>query len=193
MARAFAIILAGGRSARMGRDKGRLRLDGRSMLARAVDACASCDGVVVVAPVLPDDVDPRSVSLALENPPFGGPVAGIAAGLAALPAARPTDEVLLLACDLPRVGEVAALLASTTMSADGACLVDSTGYPQFLAARYRRAALTSALLDAGGSRNRSVGSVLGGLDLALIPAADIAMDVDTPSDATAAGVRLTDI
>lgn len=190
MTRLFAIILAGGRSARMGRDKGSLRLEGRSLVARAVGACAGCDGIVVVAPELPDEVDPGAVGLALEDPPFGGPVAGIAAGLEALPTCRPSDEVLLLACDLPLVVDVVQHLRAVPLGADGACLVDATGYSQFLAGRYRRPALTGALPSLTQARGRSVRSVLGRLDLALIAAPGITHDLDTPADAAAAGVQL---
>jgi molybdopterin-guanine dinucleotide biosynthesis protein A len=183
MTRLFAIILAGGRSARMGRDKGSLRLEGRSLVARAVGACAGCDGIVVVAPELPDEVDPGAVGLALEDPPFGGPVAGIAAGLEALPTCRPSDEVLLLACDLPLVVDVVQHLRAVPLGADGACLVDATG-------RYRRPALTGALPSLTQARGRSVRSVLGRLDLARIASPGITHDLDTPADAAAAGVQL---
>ena len=61
MQRRFAIILGGGRSARMGRDKRALMLGGRSLLALAVDACAGRDRIVVVTPDLPGDVPPERV------------------------------------------------------------------------------------------------------------------------------------
>ena len=81
----YAIVLGGGRSARMGHDKRDLVLDGRSLLARATDACVGRQVIVAVTPALPHDVDPTGVQRVLEDPPFGGPVAGLAAGLAALP------------------------------------------------------------------------------------------------------------
>ena len=116
MQRRFAIILGGGRSARMGRDKRALVLDGRSLLALAVDACADRDLIVTVTPDLPWDVPTGRVTCTLEDPPFGGPAAGIAAGLAALPPALPGDEVLLLACDLPRVADIVAVLDAAPLA-----------------------------------------------------------------------------
>ncbi|MFT3860638.1 molybdenum cofactor guanylyltransferase [Micropruina sp.] len=186
-----AIVLAGGRSARMGRDKGKLVLRGRSLVAHAVAACrdrGGCDHVVVVAPHLPDDLPPGSALLALEHPPFGGPVAGLAAGLAALPPAQPDGEVLVLACDLPRVAEIVSLLTTAELGTDGTCLVDSGDVPQYLAGRYCRRSLTSALpAEVDGA---ALKSTLSGLRLRLVPAPGLTSDVDTPAQADAFGVRL---
>jgi len=70
-------VLAGGKSARFGSDKALAELDGRTLIARAVDALSGwCEHVVVVgretapAPTLPDW--PRSDM---------GPLAGLAAAL----------------------------------------------------------------------------------------------------------------
>jgi hypothetical protein len=70
-------VLAGGQSSRFGSDKALAELDGRTLLARAVEALqAQCDAVVVVGredapvPTLPDR--PR---------PGMGPLGGIAAAL----------------------------------------------------------------------------------------------------------------
>jgi len=184
----YAIILGGGRSERMGRDKRALVLGGRSMLARAVLACAVRDRVVVVSPDLPTDVAASRVILTLEDPPYGGPVAGIAAGLAALGPARPDDEVLLLACDLPQVADVVAALDAVPMGPDGVCLLDAEAYPQYLAGRYRHRALSRALAAVVDTRGVSVRRLMAGLDLAQVPAAAITRDVDTPADAREAGI-----
>lgn len=70
-------VLAGGRSTRFGSDKALAELDGRTLIARAVEALeGQCDAVVVVgreeapAPTLPDW--PRADM---------GPLAGVAAAL----------------------------------------------------------------------------------------------------------------
>ena len=212
--RRFAIILGGGRSARMGRDKRALILGGRSLLGLAVDACAGRDRIVVVTPDLPADVDPSRVVRVLEDPPFGGPVAGIAAGVAALPPAEPGDEVLLLACDLPHVPAIVATLDAVPLvelvetssrppgvstsstnegdlrdrATDGVCLLDAEDWPQYLAARYRRDALAARLAAVGDPRALSVRRLMAGLELRRVPAPDIAADVDTPDDAAAAGI-----
>ena len=79
-----AIILAGGAGRRLGgRDKSALTVAGRPLLSRVLQAVIRARRVVVVGQVeVPDGVGQVS-----EDPPGGGPVAGIAAGLAEL--ARP--------------------------------------------------------------------------------------------------------
>lgn len=73
----LGVVLAGGQSSRFGSDKALAKLDGQTLIARAVDQLAGwCDHVVVVgraiapAPTVPDW--PR---------PGMGPLAGIAAAL----------------------------------------------------------------------------------------------------------------
>ncbi len=81
-----AIVLAGGRAARMaGTDKIRADVGGQSVLGRVLAACAGARIVVVGPPELADVVDETGL-LVREHPPFDGPVAGCRAGLAALDA-----------------------------------------------------------------------------------------------------------
>lgn len=79
------MILAGGKSSRLGGvPKARLRYDGATLLQRAVAAVRGAGRVVVVGPdpgTLPD-----GTLTAREDPPYAGPAAAIAAGLAALEA-----------------------------------------------------------------------------------------------------------
>ncbi|GEA89892.1 hypothetical protein CCE01nite_38410 [Cellulomonas cellasea] len=83
-----ALLLAGGRARRLGGvSKPDVVVSGRRLLAYALDAAASGPGggarrTVVVAPG--SVAVPGGVLRTLEEPPDGGPVAGIAAGLAAL-------------------------------------------------------------------------------------------------------------
>src|SRR5437899_11335341 len=78
------VVLAGGRSSRMGRPKAWLPFHGQPMLARVLDRLAPLfeEQVVVRAPgqELPD-VEARFVA---DEQPGLGPVAGLAAGLAAV-------------------------------------------------------------------------------------------------------------
>lgn len=92
-----AFILAGGNSTRMGTDKAFVMLDGRTLLARALDLCRTIASDVRIvghskkfAPFAP----------ALEDVfPGCGPLAGIHAALRA----SQTDLNLVLAVDLPFV------------------------------------------------------------------------------------------
>ena len=85
---AAGIVLAGGRSRRFGRDKLAASMpDGRTVLTRAVEAIASVvDLVAIVIP--PDgptpDALPQHILVVRDPQAFGGPVAGILAGLEAL-------------------------------------------------------------------------------------------------------------
>src|SRR5512135_208623 len=96
------VVLAGGRSSRMGTPKAALEWHGSTLLRRTVGILARATGgpIVVVRaagqplPALPPDVhvvdDPR---------PDQGPLQGIAAGLAAL--AGRADVAFVSATDLP--------------------------------------------------------------------------------------------
>src|SRR5690606_27635971 len=94
-----SLILAGGRSSRLGHsDKRKLVIDGETLLARAVDAVrqVAARHIVIVGDEGVDDVP-----TVREQPAFGGPVAAIAAGLRALP--DDADAVLVIACDMPGI------------------------------------------------------------------------------------------
>ena len=94
-----AVILAGGRSRRMGMDKALLRLPsgGPTLIERVVAAArAVADDVVVVAEDA-ERLPPMPVRTVPDAIPRAGPLAGLVAGF---DAARHPD-ILALACDLP--------------------------------------------------------------------------------------------
>ena len=95
------LIIAGGRSSRMGRDKAALTLpDGRTLLQRQVDILRAAGATTVLASVRPGgDVALPGVTLVHDTITDAGPLAGIAAGLRAAPAGL----VLVLAVDMPGV------------------------------------------------------------------------------------------
>ncbi|MGJ3508229.1 molybdenum cofactor guanylyltransferase [Enemella sp. A6] len=181
-----AIVLGGGRSRRMGTDKLALPVAGTTVLQRTCTAALTwAEEVVVAGPARPWS-DER-VRFAGEDPPFGGPVAGLAAALAALP--DEPAEVLLLAGDLADPAAIVARLAAADLGPDGVVLLADDGWPQLLAGRYRLQALRTALAAAPRLRDIGVHRVLGTLELARIPTeADILGDLDTPTQARAAGI-----
>ena len=97
MALIDVVLLAGGRSSRMGHDKASLPVAGRRLIDHVLDDLAvgwrQLGRTVVVAPSALDV--PDWALQTLEDPPGGGPVAGIFAGLAALQSAD-DDRVLVL-------------------------------------------------------------------------------------------------
>lgn len=134
------MVLAGGAARRLGgQAKPELLLGGRRLLDLVLDAVPDADPRIVVGP--PMSV-PAGVRLVREEPPGGGPVAGLAAGLTNLPA--DTQVVAVLAADLPFLTRpvIAALLAA---AADGAVLVDDSGRDQLLIGVWRVAALHMAV------------------------------------------------
>ncbi len=172
-----AVVLAGGRSARLGgRPKARLRQDGRTLVELTLEAVREAAGVVVVGP--PDLPVPEGVLRTREDPPFSGPAAGIAAGLHALGRLPGADWTLTLACDMPGVARAVPLLleaARTGPGAAGYVCVPPGGRRQPLAALYRTDVLRGAYAGQDPA-DRSVLSFVRDLPL---------RDVTVPEDATA--------
>jgi len=104
-----AVVLAGGRSSRFGRDKLAEPIDGRPLLSYAVEAVRpfATEVLVVVAPgSAPGPAFPDGVTLVHDPVAFEGPLAGLLAGLEA--AREPT--ILVVGGDMPTL--VGAILAA---------------------------------------------------------------------------------
>jgi len=93
------IILTGGRSSRMGADKAALVWDGQ----RAVDRLAHLARELGAAVVVTAGAQDYGLPVAAEDPPGGGPVAGIVAGAEAL-RGQGCVRGLVLAVDAPTIG-----------------------------------------------------------------------------------------
>jgi molybdopterin-guanine dinucleotide biosynthesis protein A len=131
-----AVVLTGGGSRRLGgQDKTRLQVGGRSLLDRVLAALPAAAEAVVVGPE--HDVV-RPARFVREDPPGGGPVAALAAGLAAVTGER----VWLLAGDLPFL--TPAALAELARH-PAAMAVDAEGRDQPLLSCWDTAALRGAL------------------------------------------------
>jgi molybdopterin-guanine dinucleotide biosynthesis protein A len=91
-----AVVLAGGRASRLGGvHKPGLEVGGSTLLDRVLAAVGAAEVRIVVGPPQPV---PAGTAIVREDPPGGGPVAAIAAGLAAIP---DVPFVAVLAADLP--------------------------------------------------------------------------------------------
>ena len=178
-----AVILAGGTSARLGTDKTRLTIGGAPLLDRVLAAVDGADRVVVVGDPRPTA---RPVHWCREDPPLGGPAAGVVTGLAAVRA----DHVVVLAGDLPRLrtGTVTRLLAALAADGiDGALLTDTGGRRQHLTGAHRTAALRRAAAARSDWSGAAVHRLLAPLRIVTVPPdGDEACDVDTAADLAAA-------
>ncbi len=170
------VVLAGGSSTRFGGDKLAARLGSGTVLGRLLAAVPDRWPVVVVG--APRDV-PRRVTWALEEPPHGGPLAGVAAGLAGVQ----TEVALVVAGDMPYAGPALPLLLTSLLASpdvDAAVAVDENGCPNPLLAAYRVG--PASMILAGPVRDRPARDLLrlGHVEVA-VPA-DAARDIDTRRD-----------
>lgn len=111
-----AVVLAGGSARRLGgADKPGVRVGGRALLDRVLAACADAADTVVVAE---PRATARPVRWAREDPPGGGPLAALDAGLRHTTA----PYVVVLSADLPFLDEktVRRLLDALAGPADSA-------------------------------------------------------------------------
>jgi molybdopterin-guanine dinucleotide biosynthesis protein A len=110
------VVLAGGKSSRMGCDKGSLLVSGETLLFRQLRllAEAGCDELLVSAADSPLKIPTPSPSVRVlsDKIPEAGPLAGIESALAA----AGHDRVLVVAVDLPAMSTtlLRRLLALTT-------------------------------------------------------------------------------
>ncbi|WP_237051393.1 nucleotidyltransferase family protein [Magnetospirillum sp. ME-1] len=133
------LVLAAGRASRMGRDKRLLRVEGRSMLERAVTA--ALDGglapvLVVTGPEPQPDLPPGVVRV-VNVDPSRGMGSSLAEGIAALP--RDADGVMVLLADMPRVTGAHVRALSAAFRPEGICVPvfeGRRGNPVLLARRF---------------------------------------------------------
>ncbi|MEU0664644.1 NTP transferase domain-containing protein [Streptomyces lavendulocolor] len=182
------VVLAGGAARRLGGvDKPGVSIGGRTLLDRVLGACPDAGRAVVVGG---RRATARPVVWAREEPPGGGPLAALAAGVRHVEA----DTVVVLGGDLPflRDGGVRQLAdALTAGDAEGVLSVDADGRDQPLVAAYRTEPLRRelALLAAehGNLTGLPLRLLVQELRLLRIPAAPLAsFDCDTWEDIAAA-------
>ena len=122
-----AVVLAGGAGRRLGgADKPWVVVAGLPLVDHVLEAVRSARCVVLVAR---PELARAGVLMTLEDPPGGGPVAGLAAGLAVLDHEAPADDglVVVLACDVPAAGRALPTLLAAVVP--GATALGSSTRP----------------------------------------------------------------
>ena len=185
------VVLAGGAARRLGgSDKPGVRVGGRTLLDRVLAACPDAGRTVVVGDPRPTV---RPVRWTREEPPGGGPLPAVAAGV------RETEaEVLLvLSADLPFLQEGTARLLLTVLrtgGADGVLLTDADGRDQPLVAAYRatslRHGLTALTKEHGALTGLPLRRLTAALDLTRVPDPVASFDCDTWDDIATARARI---
>ena len=161
-----AIILSGGTNKRFGSDKSAALLHGVTLLDHVLSFIPKEIKTVIVG----KDV--------FEEPPLGGPVAGIARGLQEID----TEYVAIAAVDMPYGSSFFSQLLSA-ISADAALPIDADGFKQPLCGIYRRIALLSAIEKLGNPHGQSMRALceLMTIDEVQVDARTL-IDIDTPED-----------
>ena len=194
---ASAIVLAGGRSSRFGRDKLAEPLDGRPLVEHALLAVSAVAGdVIVMVPPVGEALrwsrpGPGAKVRVIRDPePFGGPLVALLAGLER--AKEP--YALVVGGDMPRLAR--AVLETLLRGLDAAPDIDAVvltlrGRRQPLPAAFRVGATTPVARRLLADGERSLAAVLAALRTralpeagwrSLDPGAATLLDVDRPED-----------
>jgi molybdopterin-guanine dinucleotide biosynthesis protein A len=196
----LGVLVAGGSGRRLGRGvpKALVQVAGRTLLERALAVLAEvCDEVIVVAPAtfpLPVVLPVQGALRVADVPGAAGPLAGVAAGLAA----RGFECALVLGVDFPLMRPAALAVLRDRIGGAPALLPAPGGVPQPLAAAYRpeAAPALAAALERG---ERSLTAAVLALAPRVLADTDLEriegglgnfFNLNTPEDLAEAEVRL---
>lgn len=180
------LILAGGRSTRMGTDKAALTLEGKTLLQRAVDfwrgAMPEAKIYISVGQHSPQEL-PEGTAAISDLAPNLGPLSGLQAAFHA------TDATMLYvsAVDMPLLKrEALDHLNRHRSGAEDICVFQRKGNPEPLFGCYRRSCINriDEMLSQGNCRMRDL---IDSLSATLIPLPDETWltNVNTPEEFTA--------
>ena len=144
------IVLAGGKSVRMGTDKGLLIYHGKPLVKYSIDLLSLfCDRILI------SSNNPEYSKFGYEVIPDEMPGAGPMAGIAACLSSSLTELNLILSCDMPFLDK-AVIDKVLTLRDEFAFVVplDNNGRPEPLCALYRQSSLPvfNSLLQQGSFR-----------------------------------------
>ena len=184
-----AIVLAGGRSERFGRDKLAEIVDGRRLVHHAIASVqAVAPEVVVAAPLRTTPEMPAGVVLVRDDRPFEGPLAGLLAALRAATA----EHLVVVGGDMPGLqASVAEALLDELRSGAWAAVLEQAGRARPLPMAIDREVAyrtTRELFDSGERRRRALSDALEAVVIpeavwrALDPQARSVVDINSPAD-----------
>lgn len=185
-----AIVLAGGRSLRMGDDKAGLRLAGETMLSRVVTRLRETfEEIVIVAgpnSVVAPEVLISGSRLVRDLVAFEGPVSALRMGLETIRA----GVGFACACDLPFLSPSLAAAVCAMSEGHQAAIPLVEGRLQMLQAAYRRSCV-QALDDMIGRADRQLNRLVDSIDARIVgedemraydPELISFLNVNTPAD-----------
>lgn len=188
--RTAAIVLAGGRSSRFGRDKLAEPIDGRRMLDVVIDSLRPVFSEILVVGAegaAPDP--PPDVKVAIDRLAFEGPLSGLGSGLAVLDST--VDRIVVVGGDMPSlVPAVLERMIAALAGHDAAVLSDDAGprpLPMAIRASVARPAVERLMADG----ERRLRALIDLLDTEVIepatwrrddPDGATLLDIDTPAD-----------
>ena len=180
------VVLAGGYSTRFGEaDKALAAVGGRPMLARVVDRLAAVVDRIIVScradqqsafeAALDGVGGGTPVEFVLDPDPDEGPLAGLAASLAAVE----TTYAAVVACDMPFVDPTfVAVLFERAAGHDAAVPELDDGHLQPTQAVYRADQLRAVAARRLAADRRSLHGALDELDTVVLPASTVAAHTD---------------
>lgn len=180
------LVLAGGSGSRLGRPKATVVVRGRTLTERAVDLLAArCRPVVVVS--RPGVALPAlDVAVVLDGEGIRGAMNALATGLEAVD----TDDVLVLACDLPFAGPVLDRLVAAPA---GRAVAAADRRLQPLCARYPRVEALDACRRLTARGVRRMTALLAELDALSVDTVDgELLNINSESDLELARLRPPD-
>lgn len=152
------IVLAGGEGRRLGGvDKASLELKGKRFIDHVLADLGSAEQVIVVSPRKDLHLPPQVLRCS-EEPPLGGPVAGIAAAMPLLS----SEQVGIIAVDAPYSARSLGPLAKELLAHPEASLaaIENQGFLEPLCALWRYPDLVEALAAIGDPRDQAARRLL---------------------------------
>ncbi len=162
---AAGIILAGGKSSRFQGNKALAKIASQRLIDRVIGELASVLPRVILVTNTPDEYRNLEAEVVMDILPGRGPLAGIHAGLIT----SPFDLNFIAACDMPFINrEIVCYLINQATASDDAVVPVIKGYPEPLAAVYRRTCI-KAIEDVIIAKNFQVKSFYPSIQVRYIP------------------------